>query len=158
MNPAPDPMDLSGYYIGDEAGNFVYGLSGQLAGYGLQLVTGSQAVAWETANGQSTTGLRMGNDGDTVTLWQVVNGLNVLIDTYTYNTYEAEDDRSTGRASDGAASWVIFDALNPYSGQTPPAGTGLAPTPGATNGGGTPPPTPVAAATWGEIKQLFETP
>jgi hypothetical protein len=157
VNPGPDALDLGGYYLTDEAGGQVFGLSGMLNAGDVLLVTGAQSVAWESAHGETATGLRLGNDGDTVQLVQVVDGAPVIVDSYTYNTYEAEDDRSSGRNPDGTGPWVLFDARNPYSGSTVPLGTGLAPTPGLRNDGGSvdPPATPAEEATWGEVKALY---
>lgn len=157
VNSGSAAVDLVGYYLGDEAGNFVYGFTGSLAPGAVAVVLGSASVAWESAHGESTTGLRLGNDGDTVTLWQVVGGTNVLVDSYTYTTVEAEDDRSSGRSPDGSATWALFDALNPYSGSTPPLGNGLAPTPGGLNLGD-PPPTATEMTTWGRVKDLYAGP
>lgn len=156
VNAGAAPLDLTGYFLGDEAGDFVFGFSGVLAAGGVLVVHGSDSVAWESAHGESTTGLRLGNDGDTITLWRLVDSTPVLIDSYSYNTYEAEDDRSTGRTPDGGANWSIYDSLNPYAGATPPAGNGLAPTPGAPNAGGGG--TPSVASSWGAIKELYVGP
>jgi hypothetical protein len=96
----------------------------------------------------------MSNDGDTVVLWQVAGGDTLLVDTHTFNTYEADDDRSTGRNPDGIGAWEIYDALNPYNGSTPPLGNGLAPTPGWPNSGD-PPQTSLEDTSWGAVKTLF---
>jgi hypothetical protein len=86
-----------------------------------------------------------------------VNGSLVPVDAYSYNNYEAEDDRSSGRMPDGGVAWQMFDALNPYGGTATPAGNGLPPTPGMRNdgSGGNPPPTPVEERNWGRIKALY---
>jgi hypothetical protein len=152
VNSGPASVDLGDYYLGDEAGGLVYGFSGSLGPSEVRVVYGSDAVDWESAHGESSTGLRLGNDGDTATLWQVAGPDTMLVDAYTYNTQEAEDDRSTGRMPDGASNWEIFDALNPYPGSGPPAGNGLAPTPGQSNGAA---PSPVSETTWGKIKASF---
>ena len=55
----------------------------------------------------------------------------------------------------GASTWQIFDALNPYTGNTPPLGNGLAPTPGEPNGGQGVPPTPAREMTWGRVKSVY---
>jgi hypothetical protein len=153
VNAGSGPVDLAGYFVGDESGAFVYGFTGELSPGEVRVVFGSDSVIWEQANGESSTGLRLGNDGDTVTLWQVADGDTIPADAYLYNTHEAEDDRSSGRAPDGGPTWEIFDGLNPYSGEGPPAGNGGDPSPGARNDGtgGT----AVAVATWGRVKALF---
>ncbi|MEZ4651766.1 MAG: hypothetical protein R3E97_23815, partial [Candidatus Eisenbacteria bacterium] len=64
---ATEATALDGYFLGDEAGGFVFGLSGQLGAGELLVVYGGDATAWEVENGESATGLRLGNTGDTVT-------------------------------------------------------------------------------------------
>jgi hypothetical protein len=86
----------------------------------------------------------------------MVGGVPVLVDAYTYLNHEAEDDRSSGRMPDGAATWQLFDALNPYSGTANPLGNGLPPTPGTPNAGGSPP-VPACEANWGQIKALYSS-
>ena len=156
VNPDLTPLDLAGYYLADDAGGLVYGFTGTLAPGEVRVVYGSESIAWETANGVSTTGLRLGNDGDTAQLLQMVGGVPVLVDAYTYNTYEAEDDRSSGRMPDGGVEWQLFDALNPYGGSASPPGNGLPPTPGSLNDGGSPP-VPTLEANWGQIKALYSS-
>lgn len=157
VNPGPGALTLDGCFLADEAGGLVYGFSGTLAEGGVQVVYGSQAVAWEAANDETATGLRLGNDGDTVQLMQRVGASTVVVDSFTYNTYEAEDDRSSGRLPDGASNRMLFDSLNLYSGTIVPLGTGLPPTPGARNDGGAvdPPTTPAEVTTWGYVKALY---
>jgi hypothetical protein len=154
VNPGSTDLELDGYYLADEGGGFVYGFTGSLAPGAVLVIYGSQAITWETMNGVATTGLRLGNDGDTVQLLQVVDGTPLLVDAYTYNTYEADDDRSSGRMPDGEATWQMFDALNPYGGSATPSGNGLPPTPGAHNDGGGGP-VPAEERSWGRIKALY---
>jgi len=151
-NPGPGSLDLAGYLIGDASRIPLYGFSGNLTAGGHLVIYGSVAVAYQQAHGIGVYGLRLGNDGDTMTLLQVAGADTLLTDSYTYNTYEAEDDRSTGRYPDGSASWWIFDQYNPYTGQTPPSGTGLPPTPGGANGGV---PVPAVYTTWGGVRGLY---
>lgn len=157
VNPGPETLTLDGYFLADETGGYVYGFTGTLAPGAVQVVYGGQAVAWEAANDESATGLRLGNDGDTVQLLQRVGASTVVVDSYTYNTYEAEDDRSSARLPDGTGGWVLRDGLNLYTGTTAPLTTGLPPTPGTRNdgGGGDPPPTPTEEKTWGHVKALY---
>jgi len=152
VNPGPGSLSLDGYLLTDEVGGPVYGFSGSLAEGAVLVVYGSDACEWETAHGEASTGLRLGNDGDTVILKQVVGSDTLTVDAYTYNTQEAEDDRSSGRRPDGGPVWEMFDALNPYGGSTPPLGNGLPPTPGESNGSS---PTPARDGTWGRIKSLY---
>jgi len=96
-------------------------------------------------------GLSLGNTGDKVLLWKVTGTDTTLVDGYTYKTNEAASDRAVGRTADGN-DWKLEDALNPYTGSTPPLGTGCAPTPGLPNDCGV---TPVARETWGRLKALY---
>lgn len=154
-NPGATLVSLDGYFLGDETGAFVFGFTGSLAPGGVAVVFGSDAVVWESSHGENATGLRLGNDGDTITLWRVAGPDTTLVDAYTYNTVEAEDERSSGRVPDGGPVWEIFDGLNPYSGEGPPTGNGHNPTPGASNSGDGP--SPAVESTWGRIKALYES-
>jgi hypothetical protein len=151
-NPGPGSLDLEGVLIGDGDATPLMALSGMLGAEEHRLVTGSEAYAFQQANGWSAYGLRLGNDGDTVTLLQIVDSDTLLIDSYTYLTHEADDDRSSGRNPDGSPTWELFDLLNPYTGAVPPLGNGLPPTPGSPNDG-----TPVAVeeTTWGRVRVLY---
>jgi hypothetical protein len=157
VNPGPGTLALDGYILTDELGNPVYGFAGSLNAGAVNVIYGSASVQWESVHGEAQTGLRLGNEGDTVLLKQVIGSDTLMVDAYTYNTYEAEDDRSSGRRPDGGAAWELFDGLNPYTGSTPPAGNGLLPSPGARNDGGgdPPPPTPVREESWGRIKAIY---
>ncbi len=152
---ATSATDLEGYFLGDETGAFTFGFSGTLGSGQHVVVYGSDAEVWESENGESATGLRLGNSGDTVTLWQVAEGDTVLVDSYSFGDHEAEDDRSSGRLPDGDLEWGLFDALNPYGGGGDPGGTGLHPSPGWANGNNEP--SPVVSQTWGRLKTLYRT-
>jgi hypothetical protein len=151
-NPGPGEQDLNGFVIGDGDGTPLMALAGSLAGGGHRLVLGGEAAAFQSAHGWSVFGLRLGNDGDTVTLLQVVGTDTLLVDSYSYGNHEAEDDRSSGRRPDGSAVWELFDGLNPYTGQTLPLGNGLVPTPGQANGE---PGVAVVPSSWGRIRALY---
>jgi len=152
VNGGSDITSLENLRLSDGSQlTFRYGFSGFLAPGARVVVYGSQSVAWELANGWATAGLSLNNAGDSVHLWHVTASDTTLVDSYTYVSHEALKDRSTGRVPDGGDTWSIFDALNPYSGTTPPLGTGCRPTPGIVNGC----PTAVTASTWGAVKQLF---
>ncbi len=155
-NSGPGHIDLGEYLLSDDAGLLTCGFTAgdALAAGEARVIFGGQSVAWQQGHGQPAYGFRLSNDGDTVILWQVAGSDTLLVDSHTFNTYEAEDDRSTGRNPDGVGVWEIFDALNPYTGSTPPPGNGLAPTPGAPNAGD-PPPVTVESYTWGNVKALF---
>lgn len=151
VNAGAAVVDLQGLYLSDESGTFHFGFSGSLEPGGIRVVLGSDSAAWESAQGASTVGLSLNNSGDTVKLFHVSGPDTVLVDAYTYGSHEALDERSTGRLPDGGSGWAVFDALNPYSGETEPLGTGCAPTPGGPNGC----PLPVHSLTWGQVKGLF---
>ena len=153
---ATSDESLAGFYLGDDVGGFVYGFSGTLGADQVLVVFGGEAAEWESQNGESATGLRLGNTGDTVTLWYVSGADTTLVDSYAFLDHEAENDRSSGRLPDAGAEWALFDGLTPYSGETAPVGTGLLPTPGAANGSGELSPT--TRTTWGRIKSLYDQP
>lgn len=156
VNAGLVPVDLSSYLLSDGGTSRLlrFGFSGTLAPGGVKLVTGGTSVAWESANGESATGLSLNNTGDTVRLWQVVGTDTLLVDSYTYVGFEVLDDRSTARMPDGAPTWALFDARNPYAGTTPPLGTGCPPTPGTSNVC----PTAVTPVGWGAVKSLYAPP
>ncbi|MDM7915582.1 MAG: lamin tail domain-containing protein [Candidatus Eisenbacteria bacterium] len=151
-NPGPGDLDLAGYFLGDADGSIVFGFEGSMAAGAHRIVYGSTAVAYQQSHGLDIYGLRLGNEGDTVQLRQAIGADTLLVDSYAYNNYEAEDDRSSGRRPDGALTWEMFDALNPYTGTTPPLGNGLAPTPGTANGEM---PVAIEATTWGRMRALY---
>jgi hypothetical protein len=148
VNTGAVPADLSELRIGDIDKVWAYGFSGTLPVEGHLVIYGSTSKAWQTANGLSAFGLRFSNTGDTVVLWQVTATDTTIIDQFTFVDHEAEDDRSSGRRPSGGSTWELFDALNPYSGGTPPLGNGCAPSPGNPNNCAT----PVEESTWGQIK------
>ena len=78
----------------------------------------------------------------------------VVVDSYAYLSHEVVDDRATGRTSPAPGVWVVFDALNPYSGTTLPLGNGCVPTPALAND--CTPEVPVEGATWGSIKYRYD--
>jgi len=152
VNVGTSPVVLDSLRLSDAGNGFRFGFSGTLAAGAQLLVLGSTSVAWETAAGTSTVGLSLNNAGDTVRLWQLSGSDTVLVDEYTYAVHEGTDDRSTGRVPDGSDTWMVFDALNPYSAATPPLGTGCPPTPGGPNAC----PTAVEGRTWTHVKSLFQ--
>ena len=151
-NAGASPCDLSAYFLtdGDSIPRFAF--SGSLAPGENLLVYGADAWAWERATGHPAFGLSLGNSGDDVILWRVAGAETLVVDRYHYTSHQAAADRAVGRIPDGADAWTLFDGLNPYTGTTPPAGTGCMPTPGASNvcDG-----TPTLPASWGRIKVLY---
>jgi len=151
VNTGGTPLDLGGHLITDGDRLPRFGLTGVLDPGARRLVFGGDAVTWERANAFPVFGLSLGNTGDQVMLWQVVGPDTVLVDSYTYLSHEAAADRAIGRATDGGP-WMLFDGLNPYTGSTPPLGSGCLPSPGAPNGCGV---TPTRQMTWGSLKALY---
>ena len=151
VNVGTTSVVLDDLRLSDASNTFHYGFSGTLAPGAHRVVVGSASVAWESSEGVSTVGLSLNNSGDTVRLWQLSGVDTLLVDEYTYAAHEAVDDRSTARVPDGTGVWLLFDSLNPYSGETPPLGTGCPPTPGDANIC----PTSVAPRTWARVKSLF---
>jgi hypothetical protein len=144
-------LDLTGFFVTDGDSIPRYGFGGTLGPHGRILVFGKDAVDWERANGFPVFGLSLGNTGDKVLLWHVAAGDTALVDQYAYLPHEAASDRAVGRATDGGA-WTLLDALNPYTGFTPPLTTLCSPTPGAPNDCGV---TPTLRTSWGKIKTLY---
>jgi len=142
---------LDEFRVADADTTIRYAFSGTLAAGAVLLVTGSQAVAWQRAVGRTTSGLSLNNSGDTVFLLRVAGADTTVVDQHVYGSIEGASDRSTGRANSASDTWVLFDALNRYTGSGTPAGTGCPPTPGGPNGCTT----DVGMMTWGAIKQLY---
>lgn len=146
-------VDLSAYRLADAEGPgvFRYGFAGTIAPGGVRVVYGSDAKAWEEANGFPVYGLSLNNTGDRVSLYRLAGTDTAVVDSYTFEEVAARDDRSIGRGCDLPSAWVTFDALNPCTSTCNPAGTGFPPTPGAPNACLT----AVTPATWGSIKALY---
>ena len=155
-NASGVPQVLDNYRLSDGGTTRLlrFGFTGTLAPGARKLVYGSTSVAWEAANGVSATGLSLNNAGDTVRLWQIAATDTVLVDSYTYTTFEVLNDRSVGRFPDGGNEWRLFDHRAPYTGTLPPLGTGCEPTPGSPNQC----PTAVEPAPWSRIKQIYRGP
>ena len=152
VNTGVGPIDLAGYFVTDGDSIPRVALSGSLAGAGHLLVTGGQSHDWEVANGFPAFGLSLANSGDSVLLWHITGADTMLVDGYTFRSHEAAADRATGRSPDGTGQWVIFDALNPYTGATLPHGNGCSPTPLAINLCNL---TPTRQMPWGKMKTLY---
>ena len=151
VNGGSAVADLTPYFLTDGDSIPRFGFTGTLAPGAVVLVTGAESVTWERATAHPVFGLSLGNTGDKVLLWKVTGSDTTLVDGYTYKTQEAASDRAVGRTADGT-DWKLEDALNLYTGTTPPLGTGCPPTPGAVNDCGI---TPVAHETWGRLKALY---
>ena len=151
VNAGSSSVDLSEFQVSSPDTCWRFAFSGTLGPGDVALVTGSESYAWEEATGNPRYGLRLGNSGGEILLWRISGSDSTIVDRYTYEDHEADDDRSTGRAPDGADTWRLFDAMNPHTGTEVPQGTNCMPSPGALLSC----PTPVEDGTWGEIKQKF---
>jgi hypothetical protein len=152
VNTGAAPLDLSSFLITDGDTIPRYAFSGTLAAGAHLVIYGKTSLDWERATSHPAFGLSLANTGDSVMLWQVVGAETLLVDNCKYLSHEAAADRAIGRHPDGSGDWVLFDALNPYTGTTPPQGNGCAPSPGATNACGD---TPTRAVTWGKVKSTY---
>jgi hypothetical protein len=130
---------------------FRFALSGTLAPGETRVFYGSQVVAWQSSHGVSTLGLSLNNSGDTVTLYRITGSDTSLADSYAYATQQVQDDRAVGRLPDGSPDWMIFDALNAYSGSDYEVASGCSPSPGAKAGC----PTPAKTSSWGRVKSQY---
>jgi len=151
VNGGAAAADLTPYFVTDGDSIPRFGFTGTLAPGAVLLVTGSMSVAWERATAHPVFGLSLGNTGDKVLLWKVTGPDTSLVDGYTYKTHEAAADRASGRTPDGT-EWKLEDQLDPYTGTTPPNGTGCPPTPGAPNTCGV---VGTKAMSWGRVKALY---
>jgi hypothetical protein len=142
------PVDLGTFRLADADSTIRFAFSGTLLPGGVVLVTGTAALDWQRAVGRSATGLSLNNSGDTIHLFRIDAADTVDVDVKSYNSIEGASDRSTGRLGGG---WVLFDALNKYTGSGEPKGTGCPPTPGSENGCTT----KVTGTTWGWIKANY---
>lgn len=137
LNTGAAVVDLADYWLRDDAVDTPrMRLEGILAPGGAAVFFGSDAAAWQETTGLSGSALSLNNAGDTVVLLRTVPGSDPLaieaVDTVTYLSHTAEDDRSSGWDTH-QVTWVLYDGLNPYTGSFEPGPTGCPPTPGAPN-------------------------
>ena len=151
VNGGSAVADLTPYFLTDGDSIPRFGFTGTLAPGAVVLVTGAESVTWERATTHPVFGLSLGNTGDKVMLWRVSGTDTTLVDSYAYLSHEAASDRAVGRGADGGG-WLLFDSLNPYTGSTPPLGSGCPPSPGSPNQCGA---TPTLQASWGKIKATY---
>lgn len=152
MNVGAGAVDLANLRITDDSAGlaFRYALSGMLAPGQIRVFFGSDVVTWQTANGVSAFGFSLNNGGDTVYLYDVSGGDTTLVDSRGYASAETAKDRAIGRLPNGTGDWVVFDALNTYTGSTLVA-TGCRPSPGVL----TQCVTGTETSSWGTIKFQF---
>lgn len=155
VNTGPDAVDLADYWIRDALGDAAQmRLSGTLAPGAAAVFYGSDAEAWQQANGVSLSGLSLNNAGDELYLSigdPAVPGSST-VDGLIYPAHVGADDRSLARFLP-ENEWVLCDAATPYGGDQDPVGTGCPPTPGEWNAcAGL---VPDAATSWGAVKADF---
>jgi len=133
INTGPDTVDLSAYYMRDALGDEPHlQFSGVLAAGETAVFWGSDAAAWQSAQGLSVSGLSLNNAGDLIQIFlghPEAAGAS-LVDLAPYPDHAADDDRSMARFDD---EWVLCDGLNTYGGALEPVGSGCPPTPGEGN-------------------------
>ena len=151
VNGGTAPADLTPYFVTDGDSIPRFGFDGTLAPGAVLLVTGAMSVTWERATSHPVFGLSLSNTGDKVMLWKVTGTDTALVDSYAYKSHEAAADRAVGRTHDGS-EWKLEDQLDPYTGTTPPTGTGCPPTPGTPNSCGV---TAVSPSSWGRLKAMW---
>ena len=151
INTGPATESLDGYRLAGPDTTWRYAFTGILAPGEIRVVYGSESYAWEQATGNPQFGFRLSNTGGEIVLWRHTATDSSIVDRYVYADHEAEDDRSTGRFPDGEATWMLFDWQNPYTGSTPPVGSGCGPSPGLPAFC----PVPVKPGSWGRIKVAF---
>ena len=148
VNTGSLPVDLAGYRVAGADTTWRFEFAGTLNPGEVRVVFGLESYQWEQDHGFPQYGLRLANGGGSLGLWRLTDSDTTQVDGYTYADHEAEDDRSSGRLPDGTGTWAVFDSLNPYEGETPPLGTGCAPSPGAAVSCAT----PATPDTWGRMK------
>ncbi len=136
-NVSTVPLDLSTYFLRDGSGDTPdLQLSGTIDPDEHAVWFGSDSVAWQAANGLSTTGFALNNTGDIVQLIRSIPGTSPVqyevVFAVAFTDHEADDDRSSG-FDWTHTTWQLFDAVFPYTGTLVPVGTGCAPSPAAPN-------------------------
>jgi hypothetical protein len=156
-NVSTMPLDLGTYFLRDGSGDTPdLQLSGTIDPDEHAIWFGSDSVAWQAANGLSTTGFALNNTGDVVQLVRSIPGTSPvqyeLVFAVAISDHEADDDRSSG-FDWLRTSWQLFDAMFPYTGALVPVGTGCAPSPTAPNqcGGNV----PTESASFGTLKATY---
>ncbi len=145
-------VDLSAFVISDADSTWRWRGSGTIAPGEHKTIFGSDAVAWQGANGRTIAGFSLANAGDTVRLWRLAATETLLVESYTFKAHEAGTDRAIGRLPDMTGPWSLFDGLNPYTGGLDPQGNGCVPTPRAVNACGS---TPAEPSSWGRVKSVY---
>ena len=152
VNAGATPLAAGSFFLSDGDSIPRYAFTGVIGAGEHVVVFGRNAFDWEKATAHPAFGLSLANTGDEVILWQVTGADTVVLDRYKFLAHEAAADRAVGRVPGGSGAWVLFDALDPYTGALAPSGTGCTPTPGQPNACDV---TPVATLSWGRLKALY---
>lgn len=152
VNTGATSIDLSSFLVTDGDSIPRLALAGSLGSGAHLLLTGRQSYDWERAHGFPAFGFSLANSADRVLLWQVAGAETLLVDSYAFKSHEAAADRAVGRFPNAVGTWVLFDALDPYTGSLIPQGNGCLPTPGSSN---LCEPTSTARTSWGRIKTIY---
>jgi endonuclease/exonuclease/phosphatase family metal-dependent hydrolase len=107
-NPTLDDVDLGGYILDDIIGG---GTSPYTIPAGTIIPSGGFLVF-----NQTTTGIALNNNGDTLNLIKP-DGVTVQ-DSYTYTSSQVDNDQSIGRETDGAPTWVVQSTPTPGASNT----------------------------------------
>ncbi|MDD4858138.1 MAG: lamin tail domain-containing protein [Candidatus Krumholzibacteria bacterium] len=153
INLGQSAVDLGGYRLadGDAKPVWRYEFAGTLAPGAIEIVYGSDAKAWEEANGFPAYGLSLNNSGDGVRLYRISLADTSVVDSYSYEEAATRDDRTIGRRADNPGTWVAFDGYNPCTSSCNPAGTGCYPSPGSINSCAT----ATKPISWGAMKSVY---
>ncbi|OQX85142.1 MAG: hypothetical protein B6D63_02895 [Candidatus Latescibacteria bacterium 4484_7] len=153
INTGSETVSLDGLLItdGERDGTVRFAFSGSISAGGVLVVYGSEAKAWEEANGLPVYGLSLNNAGDTVSLLKVSGSDTILVDSISFGDKSAEDDRAVGRKQNEREIWALFDAYNPCTSNCEFVATGCIPTPGSVNECVT----ATEEKSWGAIKSIY---
>lgn len=151
VNVTDQTLSLEHLYLRDGTGEgYHYGFSGTLIPGQARVVTGTHAQIWQAANSTLSSGLSLNNTGERVELWLDDPAASpILMDVVDVPPHAAVDDRAYALDLDDG-SYVLHDALAPYSGDFFPAGNGCPPSPGVA--GTCDGSVPTAASSWGRVK------
>ena len=151
VNSGSVTEDLTGYFLADEEGGPVFGFAGTLSPGEVRVVYGSDSTEWESANGESATGLRAGQFG------RHRNALEIDGSGQRARRRLCLSRPRSGRRSlvGTESRWVARTGCSSMAstrmrGAKCPMGTGWIPTPGLPNTAQEP--TPTLRASWGDVK------
>ncbi len=133
-NPGSSPIDISGYYVSDDASNQNKRQLPNNPGV-LTIPANGYLLLWfdaEPQQGADHVDLKLGAGGEDIVL--VANDGTTVIDSYTFGQQSA--NISEGRTPNGGANWGFFVEASPGASNGTPSGSGQALTPIASIQGG----------------------